>query len=550
MFNRTGITHLISISGLHVTVFAAIAGGLAFALARRSSCLTTRLPARKIAAAIGVVAATAYVLLAGAQVPAVRTLLMLQVAALGLWVARPGTACVVWLWALAAVLVWDPWAGLSPGFWLSFGAVGLLLYAHAGRIPAPPPPTRIARAASALRAAARTQALVTIGLVPGTLAIFQQVSLVSPIANALAIPVVTFGVVPLALAGIVLPFDVLWKAAHAVFAALMIVLDALATSPEAVWQQHAPPAWAIAVALAGVAWLAAPRGAPGRCVGLIALLPLFVVVPDVPAPGAFRVTILDVGQGLAVVVATHGHTLLYDTGPRYNEESDAGGRIVAPYLRAAGVARLDAMIVTHQDSDHSGGALSVLATVPVGWLASSLRDDHAILLQRASDGGASYRCESGQHWEWDGVRFRVLQPGPAHYANARLKTNDLSCVVRVESDFGTALLTGDLEARGELELVRDDPAFAAGRPAGRSASREHDVVDALVHRRRRARVRRLYARLSQSLRPPAGRGDGALRRVGCPHVSHGLRRRADIHVRSRRRADAHRRARGRPAVLA
>ena len=172
----------------------------------------------------------------------------------------------------------------------------------------------------------------------------------------------------------------------------MIALDALATAPEAVWQQHAPPAWAIAVALAGVAWLAAPRGVPGRCVGLIALLPLFVVAPDVPAPGAFRITILDVGQGLAVVVATHGHTLLYDTGPRYNEESDAGGRIVAPYLRAAGVARLDAMIVTHQDSDHSGGALSVLATVPVGWLASSLRDDHAILAAARERRGASHRC--------------------------------------------------------------------------------------------------------------------------------------------------------------
>jgi competence protein ComEC len=457
VFNRTGITHLISISGLHVTVFAAIAGGLAFALARRSARLTTRLPARKVAAAVGVVAATAYVLLAGAQVPAVRTLLMLEVAALGVWLARPGTACVVWLWALTAVLVWDPWAGFSPGFWLSFGAVGLLLYAHAGRLHALHAPTRIARAGMALRAAARTQALVTIGLVPGTLAIFQQVSLVSPIANALAIPVVTFGVVPLALAGIVLPVDILWEAAHAVFAALMIVLDALASAPEAVWQQHAQPAWAIAVALAGVAWLAAPRGVPGRFVGLIVLLPLFVVAPAAPAPGAFRVTILDVGQGLAIVVATHGHTLLYDTGPRYNEESDAGGRIVAPYLRAAGIARLDAMIVTHQDSDHSGGALSVLATVPVGWLASSLREDHAILRQRASDGGASHRCESGQRWEWDGVRFRVLQPGPAHYANARLKTNDLSCVVRVESDFGTALLTGDLEARGELELVRDDP---------------------------------------------------------------------------------------------
>ena len=456
VFNRTGITHLISISGLHVTVFAAIAGGIGFALARRSVRLTDRLPARRIAAVVGVVAATLYVLLAGAQVPAVRTLVMLQVAALGLWLARPGTAQVVWLWALVAVLAWDPWAGFSPGFWLSFGAVGLLLYAHAGRLRPPVASTRMARTLGTLRAAARTQALVTIGLVPGTLAIFQQVSLVSPIANAIAIPVVTFLVVPLALAGIVLPFDFPWQGAHAVFATLMVALDALAHAPAAVWQQHAPPAWTIAAALAGIAWLAAPRGVPGRFLGLVALIPLFVVTPDAPLPGTFRLMVLDVGQGLAVVVTTHRHALLYDTGPRYHEEADAGGRIVAPYLRAAGVAHLDAMIVTHQDSDHSGGALSVLAAVPVDWLASSLPDDHPILAQRASDGRAAQRCEAGQRWEWDGVHFVVLQPGPQHYANPRLKPNDLSCVVRVESAFGTALLTGDLEARGELELVRAD----------------------------------------------------------------------------------------------
>ena len=457
VFNRTGITHLISISGLHVTVFAALAGGIGFALARRSVRLTSRLPARRMAAVVGVVAATLYVLLAGAQVPAVRTLVMLQVAALGLWLARPGTALVVWLWALVAVLVWDPWSGFSPGFWLSFGAVGLLLYAHAGRLRPSAASTRSGRALHALRAATRTQALVTIGLVPGTLAIFQQVSLVSPIANAIAIPVVTFLVVPLALAGIVLPFDFPWQGAHAVFAALMVALDALARAPAAVWQQHAPPAWTIVAALAGIAWLAAPRGVPGRILGFVALLPLFVVTSDAPAPGTFRLMVLDVGQGLAVVITTHRHALLYDTGPRYHEEADAGGRIVAPYLRAAGIRHLDAMIVTHQDSDHSGGALSVLAAVPVDWLASSLPDDHAILAQRASDGGAAQRCETGQRWEWDGVRFVVLQPGPQHYANPRLKPNDLSCVVRVESAFGTALLTGDLEARGELELVRAVP---------------------------------------------------------------------------------------------
>src|SRR5437899_4435380 len=243
VFNRTGITHLISISGLHVTVFAAIAGGIAYLLARRSARLTEYLPARKVAALIGATAATLYVLLAGAQVPAVRTLLMLVAGAAGLCLARPGTAAVVWLWALAAVLVWDPWAGFAPGFWLSFGAVGLLLYAHAGRLAstAPAPASRVARARQGLEAATRAQMLVTIGLVPGTLALFQQVSVISPLANALAIPIVTFVVVPLALVGIVIPVALPFQAAHAAFAALMMPLDLLSSAPGAVWQQHAPP---------------------------------------------------------------------------------------------------------------------------------------------------------------------------------------------------------------------------------------------------------------------------------------------------------------------
>ena len=457
VFNRTGIAHLISISGLHVTVFAALAGGLAFTLARRSVALTARVPARRVAAGVGLLFSACYVLLAGAQVPAMRTLLMLAVAAVGVMVARPGTAGIVWLWALAAVLAWDPWAGLTPGFWLSFGAVGVLLYAGTGRLSSPPPASRAARLLRGLRAAVRTQAVVTLALVPGTLALFQQVSLVSPVANALAIPVVTFAVVPMALAAIIVPIDALWHAAHAVFAALMVPLDVLAAAPSAAWQQHAPPDWTVAVALAGIAWLAAPRGVPGRVLGVVALLPLFVVRPAAPAPGTFRMTVLDVGQGLAVIVQTHGHALLYDTGPRYTDEADAGGRVVAPFLRAAGVRRLAGMIVTHQDSDHSGGALTLLQTVPVAWLASSLPEGHAILARRAADGGAAQRCEAGQRWTWDGVRFVVLQPTAALYALPATKPNDLSCVVRIESVHGSVLLTGDLEARGELELVRRDP---------------------------------------------------------------------------------------------
>ncbi len=457
VFNRTGIAHLISISGLHVTVFAALAGGLAFALARRNVALTTRIPARRVAVGVGLLFSTFYVLLAGAQVPAMRTLLMLAVAAVGVMVARPGTAGIVWLWALVAVLAWDPWAGLTPGFWLSFGAVGVLLYAGMGRLSSPPPASRVARAMRALHTAARTQAVVTLALVPGTLALFQQVSLVSPLANALAIPIVTFAVVPMALAAIIVPIDALWQGAHAVFAALMIPLDALAVAPSAAWQQHAPPGWAVAVALVGIAWLVAPRGVPGRVLGVVALLPLFVVRPATPAPGTFRMTVLDVGQGLAVVVQTHRHALLYDTGPRYTDEADAGGRIVAPFLRAAGVRQLAGMIVTHQDSDHSGGALTLLQTVPMAWLASSLPEGHDILARRATDGGTALRCEAGQRWTWDDVRFAVLQPTPAHYAAPSNKPNDLSCVVRIDSDYGSVLLTGDLEARGELELVRREP---------------------------------------------------------------------------------------------
>jgi competence protein ComEC len=457
VFNRTGITHLISISGLHVTVFAAIAGAIAFGLARRSAGLTSRLPARKLAALAGVVAAALYVLLAGAQVPAQRTLLMLAVAALGLWLARPGTASLVWLWALVAVVAWDPWAALAPGFWLSFGAVGLLLYAGTGRLASPAASRRV-RLLRALHGAARTQALVTIGLVPLTLALFQQVSLVSPLANALAIPVVSFAVVPLTLAGIVVPIDPLWQAAHAAFALLMVPLAWLGTAPGAVWAQHAPPAWTVVAAVAGVAWLAAPRGVPGRALGWLWLLPLYVVRPEPPPPGAFELVVLDVGQGLAVAVRTHRHTLLYDAGPRYHEDADAGGRIVAPYLRAAGIARLGGIVVSHQDTDHSGGVLSVLQTVPADWLASSLDAGHAIPARRAADAATALRCVAGQRWEWDGVRFAVLHPPPAHYAIADLRPNDLSCVVRVEAAGGSVLLAGDIEARSEAELVRADPA--------------------------------------------------------------------------------------------
>ena len=455
VFNRTGITHLVSISGLHVTVFAALAGALAHALARRSVRLTSRVPARKVAVAFGVLAAGGYVLLAGAEVPALRTFAMLAVAATGLWLGRPGTAALVWLWALVAVLAWDPWAPLAPGFWLSYGAVALLLFAGTGRLRDAAAPGIVARAWRTLRDGAHAQWVVTVGLVPLTLALFQQASLVAPLANAVAIPVVTVGVVPAALAGILLPFDALFVVAHAVLAPLMLALERLAALPDATWQQHAPPAWTVAVAVAGTVWLLAPRAVPGRAWGAGWLAPLFVVTPPPVPEGAFRMTVLDVGQGL--VVATARHTLVYDAGPRYTDVADAGGRIVAPYLRATGARRTDGFIVSHQDLDHAGGALSLLQAVPVGWLASSLGRDHPVV-HAAQPRSQVLPCVAGQQWTWDGVRFTVLHPTGVEYDDALAKTNDRSCVVRVDSAHGSALLAGDIEAKSERALLARRPA--------------------------------------------------------------------------------------------
>ncbi len=446
-FNRSGIGHLISISGLHVTLFAALVGGLVFFLWRRVHRLTQWLPAHHAAALVGLLASAGYVLIAGFQVPAQRTLYMLAVAALGLWLARPGTASAVLLWALAAVLAIDPWAVLAPGFWLSFSAVALLFYVSIHR----------AGATSWIATAVSAQWAMTLGLIPLLLLFFQQVSLLSPLANAVAIPVVSFGVVPLTLLYLILPFDGLLHAAHAVFALLAGGLEVLAAGPGAVWQQHAPPFWAAALGAAGALLLLAPRGVPGRWLGALWLAPAFLIQPARPSEGEVWVRALDVGQGTAVVLHTARQSLLYDTGARFSPNSDAGNRIIAPFLRATGASRLGALVVSHQDTDHSGGALSLLQTVPADRLLSSLSPEHEISLAAAAAGIENRRCEAGQAWEWDGVRFAVLHPLAAAYENPKLKANDLSCVIRVEDRLGSVLLAGDIEARSELELLRRSP---------------------------------------------------------------------------------------------
>jgi len=284
--------------------------------------------------------------------------------------------------------------------------------------------------------------------------LFQQISLVSPLANAVAIPLVSLVVTPLALAGCVLPFDFILDLAHWVMAVQMALIEWMGSWPAAVWQQHAPRPWAVAVALLGTAWLLLPRGMPARGLGFFLLLPLFCVPPPVPEKGALWLSVLDVGQGLAVVAQTEAHALLYDAGPAFGPEADSGARVILPYLRAAGVGRLDAFVVTHNDNDHAGGAVSVLAGIAAGQLLSSLPDGHPV---RATGVAYDLPCQSGRQWEWDGVRFELLHPAAASYANKDLKSNDRSCVLKITTAHGSVLLTADIEAHSEQELLQRQP---------------------------------------------------------------------------------------------
>lgn len=442
IFLRTGTNHLISISGLHITMLAGMVFGCVYALWRRMESLTLKLPARKAATVAGAVAALLYALVAGFSVPTQRTLYMLTVFAVALWAGRNISIVRVLALALLLVVVLDPWAVLAPGFWLSFGAVAVIAYALGGRLQRP----------HWLRDAVFTQWAVSLGLVPLLLVLFQQVSIISPLANAFAIPLISLLVVPLTLLGSLLPLDWPLQLAHMMIAVCMQCLQWLAALPLSTWQQHSPPAWTLPLALLGVLWMLLPRGFPMRWLGLAGLLTMLLLVPPHPLTGAMQVAVLDVGQGLAVVIRTAGHALLYDTGPRYSSQSDSGSRIVVPYLRGAGVARLNGVVISHGDNDHSGGMASVLEQLPVEWVASSLpAAAPELALVR------HIRCSAGQSWTWDGVFFEMLHPSLDSYEDPEVKDNNRSCVLRISSRYGSLLLPGDIERAAEHELLGIKP---------------------------------------------------------------------------------------------
>ena len=440
---QTGTNHLMAISGLHIGLVA----GLAFLLGQRLWRYSGRgmlwLPAPKAGAILGLMAAVTYAALAGFSIPTQRALIMVAVVMLALLTSRPVTPSRTLTAALLLVLLFDPLAVLASGFWLSFTAVAIIFYGLSGRL----------RRVSRWRQGVRVQWWISVGLFPLVIVLFQRASLISPLANLLAVPVVSLLIVPLALLGtVIMPQShslgvILLQLAAWLMQGIMATLAWLADWPLASWAGAASSGWQAALAILGVILLLAPRGWPARGLGIVLLLPLALGLPSGISPGAARFTLLDVGQGLAAVVETRHHTLVFDTGPRFSPRFDTGEAVVLPYLRRRGWGRVDHLVISHGDTDHIGGAESLLASMPVTAISSSVPEK--------LDAWPVMSCRRGQAWEWDGVRFTLLHP-PTDSAAGR---NDASCVLKVTAGEQSVLLTGDIEKAAERRLLQQDQAL-------------------------------------------------------------------------------------------
>jgi competence protein ComEC len=438
----TGIVHLMAISGLHVAMLSL----LVFWLVRRALRGLPRLglswPLQKPALIAAFVAGVGYSLFAGYSIPTERTLIMMAVVSTAMMLERHVPSLQVLLLALLAVLLWSPLAVHAAGFWLSFGAVALLMLFGRG-----------VRGQPAWRQAVLLQVVISFLLLPLTLWFFERVSWVSPFANLLAVPLVTFAIVPLGLAGCLC-----WLAGAGSLAAamwsgaigLVEILDAcmaqFAAWPGASLDLSLPGLPGLVALMLALACLFQPLSPSLRLLAPLFLLPVLLPA-DTRQPGLLRLTLIDVGQGLSVLVETEGHRLLYDTGPALGPHADAGRRYVLPTISRQGIRFLDRLLLSHGDNDHVGGARSVMQGLALG--------DGLGAGPGAGQVAAGFlwqACRSGQRWRWDGWDFAVLYPDDDQRRYAR-NDNNRSCVLRISRGQAAVLLTGDLERLGELSLL-------------------------------------------------------------------------------------------------
>ncbi len=441
LLNRSGTGHLIAISGLHLGLVA----GLVFILMQRlwsfSPGLTFYISAPAFASATSFLAAFVYAMLAGFALPTQRALIMLGVLLLAVAMRRPLQGHRIIAVALLLVLLIDPFALIAPDFWLSFMAVLFISYLLSGRY----------NSTGKLRKWFLLQLGLSVALLPLLIVWFNQLPLYSVLANIIAIPLIGLVVVPVLLVAmfglLFMPVlsTVLYKLVAMLSRFFWWLLEMLDGLPSSLIYVSAPDASILLLALAGACILLMPRGLPGRWLGLVWFIPLLYPNQPRPASNEFQLTLLDVGQGLATVVQTEKHNLVFDTGARFSDNFNAGNAVVIPYLKSSGIKQLDRLIVSHGDNDHIGGASAILTLIPTDSLLTSVPE-------KLSDWQPEV-CISGQSWEWDGVVFEILHPDRQRYSTG----NNNSCVLRITGPYGTALLTGDIENQAETRLMLAHP---------------------------------------------------------------------------------------------